>query len=125
LDANNLPGNCTTFDIQTFFKDENGESISLAHLGVHFTGQSFQDATHSSLADARMTALAYKRIMKFQNEGFQTFFCPDFNDFRADMKQKKKAGAFKKRWEKCKCFPAKPKFNPRGTWGDAKQLPGI
>jgi hypothetical protein len=76
----------------------------LAHFGVHFTGQSFQDATHSSLADARMTALAYKRILKFQNEGFQTFFCPDFNDFRADMKQKKKSWGFKETMGKMYMF---------------------
>jgi hypothetical protein len=72
-----------------------------------------------------MTKLAYKRILKFQNEGYHTLLCPDFNDFRADMKQKKKAGVFKKRWGKCICFPAKPKSNPRGTWGDVRTLPGI
>lgn len=125
LDGRNLPTNCTTFDIQSFFKDEFGESVSLAQLGEHFTGQHFQEAAHSSLADARMTALAYKRMLKFKSEGYLVFNCPDFDDFRAEMKEKKKAAGFKKRWEKCKCFLTKPKFTPRSTWGDMKQLPGI
>ncbi len=125
LDVKNLPGNCTAFDIQEFFKDEVGESVSLAQLGEHFTGRAFQDAAHSSLADARMTALAYKRMLKFKSEGYLSFHCPDFDDFRGEMKKKKKAGAFKKRWGKCKCFLTKPKFTPRATWGNMKQLPGI
>lgn len=90
LDWKHLPGNCTAFDIQDFFIDEVGESVSLAQLGEHFTGQAFQDAAHSSLADARMTALAYKRMLKFNSEGYLSFHCPDFDDFRAEMKEKKK-----------------------------------
>lgn len=84
--TSNLP--CKIMDTQDFFRDKQNHPISLARLSEHFLGENLQSGKHSSIIDARITAICVRRMKKFQELGFFRFQCQDF-DTQSNTKQKK------------------------------------
>jgi hypothetical protein len=65
-----------TKDIQSFFRDFKNQPLSLSCPSEHFLGENMYDGTHSSIADARITAICYKKMKMLLNQGFVRFSCP-------------------------------------------------
>jgi hypothetical protein len=82
----NLP--CEVLDIQDFFRDRKNQPISLSRLSEHFLGENMQSGKHSSIVDARITAICVRRMKKFQELGFVRFQCQKF-DTQPNPRQKK------------------------------------
>ncbi len=95
-----MPQNVSLVELQDFFKDANGRSISLSLLTIHFLGVNPQEDIHSSLKDARATAVCYKRMQAMKSAGLSKFQCGMFDQFRKTMAGKHTSTH---QWEACKC----------------------
>lgn len=74
----------TLRDIQTFYSDSKAQPISLGYLGEHFLGEEFHNGRHSSIRDARLTAIADRKAEMLKKEGFHRFCCPVMDNLRLD-----------------------------------------
>jgi hypothetical protein len=93
-------------ELQDFFTDQNHQPIKLSQLAIHFIGTDPQEGAHSSVRDARITAICYRRMVAFKAAGFLKFECESFNEFRRKMKNAPKP---KQIWEPCRCGLTKKK----------------
>lgn len=96
-----------TCDIQDFYKDPNNQPVGLGQLSEHFLGENVQSTTaHSSIADARITALCYRKMLRFKSIGMTRFSCPVMDEIRMTPKpkQQKEKGFF----DRCTCGKVQP-----------------
>lgn len=95
-----LPPNVSLVELHEFFKDANGQPIKLSLLTLHFLGVNPQEDVHSSLKDARATAVCYKRMKAMKAVGLSQFQCDMFDKLRKTMGGKNKSTH---PWEACHC----------------------
>ncbi|CAL8069325.1 unnamed protein product [Orchesella dallaii] len=86
FDPAKMPFNVKLMDVQDFYRDSAGQPISLAQLSEHFIGCSMHENKHSSIADARFTAICYHKMIKFQRAGMTRFSCPVMDEMRKNPK---------------------------------------
>ncbi|CAG7819651.1 unnamed protein product [Allacma fusca] len=94
-------------DIQEFYRDAKNQPIGLGVLSEHFLGQDMQEKIHSSIVDARVTAVCYRRIIKMKSDEKERYDCEVFHDLRDSIgKPKRQAN-----WDrKCTCGATKTKM---------------
>jgi len=97
-----MPFPVTIMEMKEFYVDYKDQPISLAYLSDHFLGESKQEGGHSSIRDARVTAICYHRMMKLKKEGFSKFACPLMDITRMDPTSNPKLKSTQK-WDKCRC----------------------
>jgi len=103
-DPQQLPFDASINDIQRFYRDFKGDPISLSLLSRHFIGEDIQEKCHSSIADARLTAICYKKMQRLKAEGMERFSCPEMDLLRADAPKKPTV-----KWDRCTCGSSKSK----------------
>lgn len=111
-------------DIQTFYRDSKGQAISLGYLGEHFLGEEFHNGRHSSIRDARLTAIADRKAEVFKKEGFHRFCCPVMDKLRLDPSNNPKnkyQGNI--RYDTCTCGVAKKNQTGKATKKKKKPKP--
>lgn len=99
-------------DIQDFFKDAKGQPISLALLGEHFLGEDVQGVQHSSIKDARLTALCDRKREMFKEFDMNRFSCPVMDEIRNNPRTNSKKKQIN--FDRCTCGTAKPKKKKNG-----------
>jgi len=99
MDPKNLPFNAEIRDLQHFYVDFKGQPISLALLSTHFLDENVHETSHSSIADARITCLAYNKMLKFKSSGLTRFSCPAMDEIRMEPSKRMN----NKDWDKCTC----------------------
>jgi hypothetical protein len=102
-------------DIQDYFRDKKGNPISLSMLGEHFTGENIQASHHSSIKDARMTAVCYRRMMKMKDAGMSRFHCEILEELRNAPKPIPKPSHL---WDRKCCCGAKKHPKNRKKLGE-------
>jgi inhibitor of KinA sporulation pathway (predicted exonuclease) len=98
-------------DIQDFFKDSKGQPISLACLGMHFLGEDVQGTKHSSIKDARLTALCDRKREMFKEFDMNRFSCPVMDQIRKNSQTNPKKKQIN--FDRCTCGTAKGKKKKR------------
>jgi hypothetical protein len=79
------------------------------------------DGTHSSIADARITAICYKKMKMLLNKGFVRFSCPVMDEIRKMPKTKPKHPNL---WEKCTCGSSGGKKSRKKiSWNNVQDIP--
>lgn len=100
-------------DIQDFYRDSKGQPISLAYLGEHFLGENIHGSTHSSIKDARLTALCDRKRIKLKEINENRFSCPVMDEIRCDPQSKLKKNQHIK-FDRCTCGASKNKKKKSG-----------
>lgn len=78
-------------------------------LSQHFLGENVQATTHSSITDARLTALCYRKMIRFKEIGMERFSCPVMDEIRSKPVKKELM-----RFDRCTCGKAQPGKKRRG-----------
>lgn len=107
-----FPTSSSTNDIQSFYRDFKDRPIGLGVLSEHFLGGNAQHTTHSAITDARLTALCYRKMVKFQAMGMTRFSCPVMDELRREKVKKPPT-----QYDKCTCGKSGPKKKVRGKQG--------
>lgn len=106
----------TLLDIQDFYKDSALDKISLGYLAYHFTGEDFHKGTHSSIKDARMTAIVHRKAEILKKQGMTRFACPILDEMRKDPANNPK-NKVKIKYDSCSCGRSNEQSNPPSNPG--------